>query len=159
MPPSELSSEAEVTAPAASTANPVIVIEPMVKSPEPSTVVAPETAPAFVMPPLELSSDLDVTSPSASTLNPFIVIVPIVKSPDPSTVVAPEIAPADIEAVPSVNVVAVAVVNVPAAAALAPITDPSIEEPSISPLFTVKLSATIVSVTSLGSTTWLLKSV
>ena len=119
-----------------------MVIEPIVKSPEPSIVVAPETAPALVMPPLELSNDLDVTFPSASTLKPVIVIVPMVKSPEPSIDVAPEIAPADIEAVPSVNVVAVAVVNVPAAATLAPITEASIDELSMSPLLIVRLSST-----------------
>ena len=58
----------------------------------------------------------------------------MVKSPEPSIDVAPEIAPADIEAVPSVNVVAVAVVNVPAVATLAPITESSIDELSMSPL-------------------------
>ena len=157
-PPFTVRSAVFVT-PSGATVKLFMVIDPIDKSPDPSTVVAPEIAPALVMPPLELFNDLEVTFPSPSTPKPIIVIVPMVKSPDPSTVVAPEIAPADIEAKPSVSVVAVAVVNVPAAAALAPITDPSIEELSMSPPFTVKLSATIVSVTSPASTTWLLKSV
>ena len=77
----------------------------------------------------------------------------------PVTPNAPDAVTSDPENVPPTKASAVAVVNVPAAASLAPITDPSIEELSMSPPSTVKLSATMVSVTSLASTTWLVKSV
>ena len=132
IPPLVLSSDFEVTSPSASTPKPVIVTVPMVKSPDPSTfvapvkapeanvavpsvkeppvtaplavtVVAPDIAPAFVIPPLVLSSDFEVTSPSASTPKPVIVTVPMVKSPDPSTFVAPVKAPEANVAVPSVK--------------------------------------------------------
>ena len=122
MPPLVLFNDFDTTSPSASTEKPVIVTVPIVKSPEPSTFVAPERAPdanvavpsvneppvmapdalivvapaiepVFVMPPLVLFNDLDTTSPSASTEKPVIVIVPAVKSEVTSNVPATDVFP------------------------------------------------------------------
>ena len=110
--PAEAESVLPTVSPSASTENPVIVIVPIVRSPEPSTLVAPAIGPVLLRPPTcksqppknveaapaltpaEAESVLPTVSPSASTVKPDIVIVPIVRSPEPSTLVAPAIAPA-----------------------------------------------------------------
>ena len=91
---------APVKAPAFNVAVPSVNEVPVI-APEALIVVAPDIGPVFVMPPVVLFNDLVTVSPSASTLNPVIVIVPMVRSPEPSILVAPDKAPFNNVAVPS----------------------------------------------------------
>ena len=73
MPPLELSNDLEVTLPSASTLKEVMVIVPMVKSPEPSMLIALDNEPAFneAVPSVSVAP---VTVPVAVTEDAFTVV-------------------------------------------------------------------------------------